>query len=333
MKPKIKILTTGGTIVSSGASPTQLTGYQIKDFSSEDLVRTAPGLDEMAWISVETVCRIPSSSIGLPQWVTLAEKINEAFENESCDGVVITHGTDTLEETAFFLNLILKTDRPVVVTGAMRPATALSSDGPLNLYNAVRVASDKHSKSKGILVVLNGSILCARDATKTNTISVQTFASRDFGPIGYVNGNFIRYYYESIMPHTTKTEFFLENVGWRKHLPHVEIVYAHADTDVRQFDYLKNVAPQGIVLCASGHGTVSEMFEGFLRESGYKGIVVRCSRTGSGVVIPSQKRWTELGVIPADTLSAQKARILLQLALCKYGSSNRKEIERVFSQY
>ncbi len=201
-KPTIVIVSTGGTIVSSGQSETQLTGYSIKDLKVDDLIKAVPSLSQIAKIRVCPVCNIPSSCINEAVWFKLALAVQNLADTPDVDGVVITHGTDTMEETAFFLNLVLKTDKPVILTGAMRPATALSADGPLNLFNAVSVAGAPESKGKGVLIVMNGLINGARDTTKTNTTAVQTFASRDFGAFGYVTGSEVEYFSESVKPHT-----------------------------------------------------------------------------------------------------------------------------------
>ena len=206
-RPRIALLATGGTIVSSGKSPDQMTGYGIENFRVTDLVAAVPGIEKIAALEVEQVANIDSSSMTYGVWRALAERIEAYAAREDIDGIVVTHGTDTLEETAYFLTLVLNTAKPVVLTGAMRPATALSADGPLNLYNAVRVASTPAAQKKGVLIVLNDLILDAREGTKTNPTNVATFFSRDFGAIGMIAGSRIEFFRCPSRAHTIRTPF------------------------------------------------------------------------------------------------------------------------------
>lgn len=332
-KPKIVLLGTGGTIVSSGASETQMTGYSIQDVQVSDIIRAVPSLKEVAELESVSVCNIPSSCINASIWFDLARECQKACDDESVTGVVITHGTDTMEETAFFLNLVLKTQKPVVLTGAMRPSTALSADGPLNLLNAVRVASDSQSVGKGVLVCLNGIINSARDVTKTNTTAVQTFKSLDFGMLGFVVGNEVCYYTQSTRPHTMATEFSLTDFEGMTDLPCVDIVYAHADDDARLVDAAVQTGARGIIHAGTGHGTISDKVQEALFAAAKKGVVVvRASRVVTGPVLNSLTRWQEAGFIPSRTFSAQKARVLLQLLLLRHGN-NVAEIAKRFDLY
>ena len=333
MKPKIVVLSTGGTIVSSGASETQLTGYSIKGLSVEDVIAAVPSLSSVADIDTHSVCNIPSSCITSQIWIELAREIELLCRRSDVNGIVITHGTDTMEETAFFLNLVLKTEKPVVLTGAMRPATALSADGPLNLLNAVRVAASPQSVGKGVLVVLNGIINSARDVTKSNTTSVETFKGRDFGSLGYVIENKVEYFAQSIRPHTVTSEFSLEDFHEKLLLPKVLLVMTHADDDDLSINAAVDAKYLGIVVAACGHGTLSKIVEEALVKAAQVGcVVVRSSRTGSGPVLNGLERWQKAGFISAGSLSPQKARILLQLALNKCGNSL-QEINRIFENY
>ncbi len=332
-KPTIVVVSTGGTIVSSGNSETQLTGYSIKDFKVEDLLRSVPSLNQVAEIDFEPFCNIPSSSINEAIWFKLALTVQKLVDNAKVDGVVITHGTDSMEETAFFLNLVLKTEKPVVLTGAMRPATALSADGPLNLFNAVCVAKSKEARGKGVLIVLNGLIGGARDMTKTNTTSVQTFQGRDFGAFGYVTGEDVEFFTESTRPHTQKTAFTPTLLKRTKTTPRIDIVYAYGGEDGLLIDAAVKAKAAGIVYVAMGHGTVSEKAEVALLKARKAGLmVVRASRTGSGLVTEGLERWQEAGFIPSRSLNGQKARILLLLSLIKWGN-NLKKISDAFKIY
>ena len=181
-KANIVIVGTGGTIVSSGSTGAQMTGYSIEGLDVQNIINAVPVLAEIANVQAVPLLNIGSSNIKLEDWIRLAATLNQMANDPNIDGFVITHGTDTMEETAFFLNLTVKTSKPIVITGSMRPATAISADGPLNLLNAVRLASSKLAWNKGVLVTLNGQIHGARDVTKANTVAVETFCSPSSGP-------------------------------------------------------------------------------------------------------------------------------------------------------
>ncbi len=224
-KPAIKILATGGTIAGAQANA-QSYGYKSGSFKVEDLINAVPQLKELADLSGEQVANIGSQDMNDAVWLKLAQRVNEVLADRDVDGVVITHGTDTMEETAFFLDLVVKSDKPVVLVGSMRPATAISADGPANLYNAVAVAASPGAKGRGVLVVLNDEIHAARNVTKTNTTSVDTFKSPNRGPVGLVHTGQIAWFEQMDRRHTTKSEF---DVAGRTQLPRVDIIYAHAN--------------------------------------------------------------------------------------------------------
>ena len=232
---KVVILATGGTIVSSGASATQMTGYSIQGLGVEDLLSAVPMLADVADVEAARVSNIDSSSMTSEVWLKLANAVEEALRREDVSGVVITHGTDTMEETAFFLNLVVKSEKPVVLTGAMRPATALSAEGPLNLLNAVRIAADPKAAGRGVLIALNDVIVSARDATKTHPTNVATFRGPDLGMLGMIAGTHIEWIARSEKPHGAATPFTLEALEARVAadgaLPRVDIVYSHVDDD------------------------------------------------------------------------------------------------------
>ena len=230
-KPHIVIIGTGGTIVSSGASGAQMTGYSIQGLDVRSIISAVPALAEIANIDALPLLNIGSSNIKLSDWLKLTCTINKLAEDPKIHGFVITHGTDTMEETAFFLNLTLKTEKPVVLTGSMRPATAISADGPLNLLNAVRLASSKQAWNKGVLVSLNGQIHGARDVSKTNTVSVETFCSLTSGPLGYIIGEDIDFLTQSVKPHTLSSKFHISESFKAEDFPRVEIILSHADED------------------------------------------------------------------------------------------------------
>ncbi len=329
MLKKITILATGGTIAGQAASATQLIGYTAGVFSVQDLLAGVPGLDELAQISGEQVCNIDSSSMTEALLLQLAQRVNELLACADVDGLVITHGTDTLEETAYFLNLVLKSSKPVVVVGAMRPATAVSADGPLNLINAVKAVVQEESAGRGVLVVMNDEIYSARDVSKTNTTNVATFKAPGGAPLGFVVGGAVRYYYSSSRLHTVAAPFA---AGALTALPRVDIIYTHVGEDGALVEAAVAAGARGIVYAGSGMGSVHEAAEPALAAAAARGVaVVRASRTGSGIVAEGLERWTQAGFIPADNLNPQKARILLQLALTV--TNDRKKIQAMFAQF
>ena len=305
---KVVILATGGTIVSSGASATQMTGYSIQGLGVEDLLSAVPMLADVADVEAARVSNIDSSSMTSEVWLKLANAVEEALRREDVSGVVITHGTDTMEETAFFLNLVVKSEKPVVLTGAMRPATALSAEGPLNLLNAVRIAADPKAAGRGVLIALNDVIVSARDATKTHPTNVATFRGPDLGMLGMIAGTHIEWIARSEKPHGAATPFTLEALEARVAadgaLPRVDIVYSHVDDD-------------GVIVHAgTGNGSIHEKTEGALMEAAAHGVlVVRASRTPSGMTVEGLAEWQDAGFVPAGTLNPQKARVLAQLSL------------------
>ena len=226
-KPNIHILATGGTIAGTGASATA-TNYTAGQVAIGTLLDAVPQLKEIAHVTGEQVVRIGSQDMNDEVWLTLANRINELLNQPETDGIVITHGTDTMEETAYFLNLTVKSDKPVVLVGAMRPSTALSADGPLNLYNAVVTASDKQSTGKGVLVVMNGSILGAESVSKMHTTGVETFQAPNAGALGYVLNSQVVYNQAPLKKHTTESVF---DVSGLKKLPKVGIVYSYSNID------------------------------------------------------------------------------------------------------
>ena len=246
-------------------------------------------------------------------------------------GVVVTHGTNTLEETAYFLNLTVKHDRPVVVVGSMRPASAISADGPLNLLNAVRTAASKEAVGKGALVVLNDEVNAARDVTKTNTYRVETFRSNELGLLGYVDADKVALYRTPMRRHTAQSEF---DVRGLTRLPEVDILYSYVEPSTATIGALAAGGAQGIVVAGTGAGGLStrerEAFKPLLSgPAASRPIVVRSNRTGNGRVLP-QAETDALGMVPGDNLSPQKARILLMLALTK--TRDLAEIRRMFAE-
>jgi L-asparaginase len=331
--PTVWILATGGTIAGQGSSSTDLSNYKPGSISGEQLVKAVPQIATIAEIKVEQIANVGSSDLTIDHWLTLARRIQRIIADDPrVAGFVITHGTNTLEETAYFLNLTVRSDKPVVVVGAMRPATAISADGPLNLLNAVRTVIAPESRGKGALIVLNDEINAARDATKTNTLRVETFRSPELGLLGYVDEDKVSYYRQSTKRHTVNSEF---DVATLTQLPKVAILYSYLEPDVTPITSVVTSGAKGIVFAGTGNGMLSAFEEAALKEilampAASRPAIVRSARTGNGRVLPSIE-YDPQGLVPADNLSPQKARILLMLALTK--TSDFKELRRIFSEY
>ena len=332
-KPIVYVLSTGGTIASAGSSATDLSNYKPGSILGEQLVKAVPQIAQVADVRVEQVVNVNSSDITIENWLTLARRINAILkETPAVSGFVITSGTNTLEETAYFLNLTIKSDKPVVLVGSMRPSTAISADGPLNLLNAVRTAIAPDAKGKGALIVLNDEINAARDTTKTNTLRVETFRAPELGLLGYIDEDKVSFYRSTTRRHTVNTEFDVTSLTT---LPKVSILYSYIEPDASLIQAAITSGAKGIVFAGTGNGALSVGEETVLKEiaampAASKPALVRSSRVGNGRVIATAE-YDALGVIPSDTLNPQKARILLMLALTK--TSDPKEIRRIFSEY
>lgn len=331
--PVVWVLATGGTISGKGATSTSLSEYKSGVLLGEELVSAVPEIKQVAVVKVEQIANVGSPDITIAHWLTIANRINSIFDADpKVAGVVITHGTNTLEETAYFLNLTVKHDRPVVLVGAMRPASAISADGPLNLLNAVRTAVSPDARGKGVLVVLNDEINSARDVTKTNTYRVETFRSPELGLLGYVDADVVSFYRASLKRHTARSEF---DVSKLTELPQVEIVYSYVQPSPVMAQALVASGVRGIIFAGTGAGGLSggelEAVRTFASlPVASRPVLVRSNRTGNGRVIGSQL-YDGLGMIPADNLNPQKARILLMLALTK--TRDLDAIRRMFAEY
>jgi L-asparaginase len=327
--PKIKILATGGTIAGAQASKQQA-GYQSGSFKVGDLINAVPQLQDIAQISGEQVANIGSQTMNNEVWLKLAKRLNEVLQDPTVDGVVITHGTDTMEETGYFLSLVEHSDKPVVLVGSMRPATAISADGPMNLYNAVAVAGNPQAKGRGPLVVLNDEIHYAREVQKMNATELNTFSSPNRGRAGVVNTGKAEFWTDLETRFGPRSEFSLDS---QTDLPRVEIVYSYANLGREAIDFLVQQGVKGIVLAGVGDGnTTDDAIEG-LQDAVKKGVaVVRSTRTGSGVVARNiELNDDKLGFIASGDLNPQKARVLLMLGLTK--TSDPKELQEMFEKY
>jgi L-asparaginase len=329
-KPKIMILATGGTIAGAQASTSEA-GYKSGSFSVDDLIKAVPQLKDLADITGEQVANIGSQTMNHEVWLKLAKRVNEVLAGDY-DGVTITHGTDTLEETAYFLSLVVKSDKPIVLVGSMRPATAIGADGPANLYDAVALAANPEAKGRGPLVILNDEIHYAREVQKTNTTSLDTFKSPNRGRAGVMNTGKAYFFNTDTTIHTTKSEFSVDGKGVSD-LPRVDIVYSYANLGRDDIDFLVSKGVKGIVLAGVGDGNSTDTAIAALADAAKKGIaVVRSSRTGSGLVVRNvEVNDDKLGFIAAMELSPQKARILLMLGLMK--TSDPKKLQELFMKY
>lgn len=327
-KPKVAILATGGTIAGSIDSAVATTGYTAGVVGVDVLIKAVPEIQNLAKIEGQQIANIDSSNMRDEIWLKLAQEINKLFAS-GVDGVVITHGTDTMEETAYFLNLTIKSDKPVVLVGAMRPSTAISADGPKNLYNAVALAADKNAKGKGVMVAMNDKIQSARAVVKTHTLNVDAFSSPDFGDMGYIVDGKVYFYNNVAKAHTKKTPFDVKNL---KELPKVDILYSYSNdgSGVAAKALFEN-GTKGIVVAGSGAGSIHEAQKEVLKELLSKGLKVAVSsRVVAGRVAVSEAD-KKLGFISAEDLNPQKARVLLMLALTK--TNDPKKIQEYFLKY
>jgi len=325
--PRILVLATGGTIAGR-ADPRASGAYKSGQITGEQLVQSVPGLDKMAKLSAEQISSIGSQDMNDKVWFALAHRIQQAFDNNEADGVVVTHGTDTLEETTFFLDNVLKGDRPVVIVGSMRPATAVSADGPGNLYEAVQVAADPRSRGRGVMAVLNDKIEGARSVTKTNTTSLETFTSPNAGPIGYVDtAGGIRF-----MTQASGLKRATYELPANGELPRVEIVYSHANMDAVPIDDAISHGAKGIVLAGVGDGNTSKLALDALEAAAKKGIVVvRSTRVRSGFVTRNVEVDDDKnGFVVSEDLNPQKARVLTQLLIAN-GVTSPAKLQQAFT--
>ena len=322
-------MATGGTIAGTGASATN-TNYTAGQVAIGTLLDAVPEVNKIANVTGEQIVKIGSQDMNDAVWLTLAKRINELLKRDDVDGIVITHGTDTMEETAFFLNLTVKSDKPVVLVGAMRPSTAMSADGPLNLYNAVVTAAAKESKGKGVVIAMNGLILGAQGATKMNTVDVQTFQSPNSGALGYVLNGKVSYNMESLKRHTTKSEFDVTNLD---KLPKVGIVYSYSNVDADVMTPFLNGGYQGIVHAGVGNGNIHQNLFPMLEKARKQGIlVVRSSRVPTGpITLDAEVDDNKYQFVASQELNPQKARVLLMLALTK--TNDWKKIQQYFNEY
>lgn len=327
---KIKLIATGGTISGRGFDRMDLKDYESGHYTPADFIEQIPEIRLLADVQVEQLTNFSSTSITPVHWIALRQKVEHALNEADYDGVVITHGTNTLEETAYFLHLTVNSEKPVVCVGAQRPFTALSTDAAMNLVNAIRVAIDPSSHGKGVLVVMNDEINCAREVTKTNTYRLEAFQSGQMGFLGYVDPDHtVQFYRSPLRKHTVNSRFSSHSFDA---LPHVAIVYSYAGTDGDLIRYIANGGKYaGIVVAGTGAGRCSGGEKEALGEAIEQGlVVVRSSRVGSGRVVPIH-HYKGLKSVTADNLLPQKARILLMLSLSLFNDV--ADIQPIFNDY
>jgi L-asparaginase len=323
---RVLVLATGGTIAGRAATRAAI-AYDAGKVSAADLIAAVPDMDKLAQISADQISAIGSQDMNDKVWFDLARRIRSVIEKKEADGIVITHGTDTMEETAFFLQTVLDTEMPVVLVGSMRPSTAAGADGPANLYEAVKVAASPQSRGRGVLVVLNDIIHGARWAQKTNTTSVDTFRSQEAGPVGYVDPASVRF----LQP-VVATKGSGLKLPETPPLPRVDIVYAHANMDAAPVEDAVKRGAKGIVLAGVGDGNTSKAAIDALAAAAKQGIVVvRSTRVGSGFVNRNvEVNDDNLGFAVSLDLNPQKARILLQLLIAN-GVTETQAVQKAFA--
>lgn len=328
-KKTVYILATGGTIAGQGA--TEVTaGYKAGAITVDELLSAVPEIKDIANIKAEQVANIGSQDMNDQVWLKLSKRVNELL-NQDADAIVITHGTDTQEETAYFLNLTVKSDKPVIMVGSMRPSTAISADGPRNIYNAVATAVAPESVGKGVTVVMDDKILGADDLAKTNTLSVGTFQNPNYGPLGIVYNGKPIYTRQSVKRHTINSEFDVTNLS---ELPRVEIILSYSNATSLFVDAAVKAHVKGIVTAGVGNGNLTTDLQNALEKAvkNHGIAVVRSSRIMTGPTA----QWDEinddqLGFSASWFNNPYRSRVLLMLALTK--TKDYKEIQRMFSEY
>ena len=328
-KANVVVIGTGGTIAGAGASSVNTAAYQSAVVPVDKIIAAVPEISKIANVRGEQIFQIGSESFNDERLLKLGKRVSELLKQSDVDGIVITHGTDTIEETAYFLNLTLKSDKPVVVVGSMRPGTALGADGALNLYDAVLVASSKDAAGKGTLVVMNNEIHSGRDVTMNDAVKTNTLRS-PYGPLGLVVEGKVMFYRQPTRPHTVASEFDIDKLST---LPRVDIVYNYGNVSPVAYEALANAGAKAIIHNGTGNGSVAEQIIPVLQEIRSKGVhVVRASRTGNGVVIRDGEQPDDrFDWLVTGDQNPQKARILMALALTK--TSDRQTLQDILWKY
>ena len=327
--PRVIILATGGTIAGAGAASDRA-GYTAGKIPIDDLIGAIPTVKKIATITGEQIASVGSQDMTTEIWKKLAVRINEIIAKKEADAIVVTHGTDTQEETAYFLDLVVPSEMPVVLTGSMRPATAISADGPKNLYDAITVAINPKTKGRGVLVSFNEGIYDGREVMKMSTTFTNAFGSPNTGAIGHAYDGKVEYYANATREVNPQKPVVIKA---DTKLPRVDIVYMYADAPSDQIDFLIGKKVDGIVIAGVGNGNFNKAYMDAVKRAVASGIVVcRASRTPSGrVVLHDEINDDEVGTIVSDDLTPQKARILLMLGLTR--SKDKKALQELFFKY
>ena len=331
-RPIVRVIGTGGSIAGIGPDRMDFILYpEIGDhITIQQSLDRVPEIQDFAEVRSEDLVSVGSTAIGAAQWLGLARRINAIFKDETdVAGVAVTHGTATLEETSYFLHLTVKSQKPVVITGAMRPPTALSTDSDLNLLDAVRTAASPDATGLGVLTVLNNEIQCGRDVTKASTFRVETFRPNELGFLGYADSDGkVVFYRAPLRRHTVDTPFMVDDMT---DLPRVDIVYAYAGADGLLVDAVRNNRSDGLVLAGFGGGTFPPAVVKAAVKLVDDGIpVVLATRSTAGRVVTTPKK-EEQGFLVSDNLLPQKARILLMLGLTV--TKDPHELQQMFYDY
>ncbi|MEQ6436131.1 asparaginase [Comamonas sp. w2-DMI] len=328
-KPQVVVLATGGTIAGAGASTVNSATYTAAKVPVDKLLAGLPELAQVANVRGEQVFQIASESFTNDNLLTLAKRVSQLAKQSDVDGIVVTHGTDTLAETAYFLSLTVHTDKPIVVVGSMRPGTALSADGALNLVNAVSVAGSKDAKGKGVFVTMNDEINTARDVNKDINIQTGAFKSQ-WGPLGMVVEGRNYWFRAPVKRHTNNSEFNIDSID---KLPQVDIVYAYGSVQPTAVNALVDSGAKAIVHAGTGNGSVADRMVKPLQDARSKGVlIVRSSRVPYGFVLRNAEQPDDkYDWVVAHDMRPEKARILTMLALTKGAST--KELQRMFWEY
>lgn len=325
-KKRIAIITTGGTIAGSG-KPGEAGVYEAGKLSVSEIVRSIPQVNYLADLVMIPVTSVDSNDITTGDYRMIRALVRDLEKDENIDGIVITHGTDTLEESAFFLNLILDVHKPVVMTGAMRPATATSADGPLNLYQAIALAGDPRARDMGVLAVFSNTIYSGRDMIKTNSIKTDAFTHNEFGVMGYMQDANVFLFHKPFIPHTHLSAFRNTSLD---HLPSVEIFYVHMESDPELLKWMLD-RYDGVVLAGTGSGNYSRAIQEVVESSRGQCTIVRSSHLMEGTVFDSPVFDPNKIAIPSYKLNPHKARLLLML--CLQEGMSQEKIRDIFSRY
>jgi L-asparaginase len=329
--PHVRIISLGGTISGTATERLNITNYGAPRLAPEDWIKALPELALVAEVTPEDL-REPEGKASEPislHWMKVAKRLQELGADDTVDGIVVTHGTNVLAETAYFMNLVVNIKKPVVFVGAQRPWTGISGDGPLNMYNAVRVAAAKDAGGKGVLQAMNQNVHAARDVTKTSAYRVDTFQGVDLGVLGVADPDVVKFFTEPTRRHTFQSEFNVSSLPAA--LPIVEVLYAYSDAPGYLIDAMVERGVKGLVIDGTGAGSLTSGFTEATKRAQQKGVVVVVTARTFGGRVQDTPRRREANIVPGDNLPPEKARLLLQLALTK--TTDLGEITRVFNEY